>query len=243
MPRTVHDRGEGAALGPPSFITRASRQPLDHAVLGSPSAPSLPGRSGPPSWTLATQSPRRCLGRSEAAGEENPHTGQESTKPGAVPTDFDRRATLSGLRRLWRRRHGRNDVEARLLYEVPRGVSTPTWVNRTHARAAIAAMASGLPAEAAFDVELLTSEVVSNAVKHAKLSPSDEIIVRFVMDGYVRVEVMDPGHSTPNQRGRIWRGGIRTQVAGDCRSSTLTRRLGGSNQGGGKKVWFEVGPR
>jgi anti-sigma regulatory factor (Ser/Thr protein kinase) len=62
------------------------------------------------------------------------------------------------------------------------------------ARAAIAAAASDLPVVVVADAELLTSEVVSNAVRHAGLDPSQEIVVRIVADGYVRVvEVADQG--------------------------------------------------
>ena len=121
----------------------------------------------------------------------------------------------------------------------------PESIAPTLARAAIAAMASGLPADAASDVELLTSEVVSNAVKHSKLSPSDEIIVRFVMDGYVRVEVMDPGPPFDAQP-------TRPDLAGRDPDSSgwgllvvdaIATSWGVESEGGGKKVWFEVGPR
>jgi len=42
MPRSVHDRGEGVALGPPSFITRVSpvlHQQPRRPVLGEANAP------------------------------------------------------------------------------------------------------------------------------------------------------------------------------------------------------------
>ena len=53
----------------------------------------------------------------------------------------------------------------------------------------VAAVGSGLPEAVASDIELLATEIVSNAVRHANLDPSEEIILRIVADGYVRVEV------------------------------------------------------
>jgi serine/threonine-protein kinase RsbW len=121
----------------------------------------------------------------------------------------------------------------------------PESIASTLARAAIAAMTSGLLAEAASDVELLTSEVVSNAVKHARLSPSDEIIVRFVMDGYVRVEVMDPGPPFDAQptRPNLARRDPDSSGWGLLIVDAVATSWGVESEGGGKKVWFEVGPR
>ncbi len=71
----------------------------------------------------------------------------------------------------------------------------PEQVAPSMARAAIAAVASRLPAAVVADAELLTSEVVTNAVRHAELDPSHVIVVRIVADGYVRVDVGEPGTS------------------------------------------------
>jgi anti-sigma regulatory factor (Ser/Thr protein kinase) len=43
------------------------------------------------------------------------------------------------------------------------------------------------------DIELLTTKLVTNAVKHAKMSQSEQIIVRLELRDGVRVEVIDPG--------------------------------------------------
>jgi anti-sigma regulatory factor (Ser/Thr protein kinase) len=121
----------------------------------------------------------------------------------------------------------------------------PQFIAPTLARAAITAMSSGLPDDVVSDVELLTSEVVSNAVKHAKLSPSDEIIVRFVMDGYVRVEVVDPG---PPFDARPTRPNLASQDPdsngwGLLVVDAVATSWGVEPEGAGKKVWFEVGHR
>jgi anti-sigma regulatory factor (Ser/Thr protein kinase) len=70
----------------------------------------------------------------------------------------------------------------------PPELTTPAF-----ARAAVAAMASGLPEEVVSDIELLTTELVTNAVKHAKVGHPEQIIVRLVLRDSVRVEVIDPG--------------------------------------------------
>ena len=104
----------------------------------------------------------------------------------------------------------------------------------------MAAMGLGLPEAAMADVELLTSEVVSNAVKHANLNPSGEIILRVVTDGYVRVEVMDPGPPfeagprKPDSGSGGW---------GLLLVDAVATSWGVAPEGGGKKVWFEVGTR
>ncbi len=69
------------------------------------------------------------------------------------------------------------------------------------ARAAVTAIGSGLPASVVSDAELLTSEVVSNAVKHADLDPSQKIVLR-VADG-----------RAPPDRGRGSRSAVRSRPA------------------------------
>lgn len=106
------------------------------------------------------------------------------------------------------------------------------------ARAAIAVAASGLPAVTVADAELLTSEVVSNAVRHARLDPLQEIVVRIVADGYVRVEVADPGppfdadRHEPSTDSSGW---------GLLLLDAIASSWGVELEGSGKSVWFEVG--
>jgi anti-sigma regulatory factor (Ser/Thr protein kinase) len=49
------------------------------------------------------------------------------------------------------------------------------------------------PTKTAADLNLLTTEVVSNAVRHASRSSTDEVIVRAAADEMIRVEVVDGG--------------------------------------------------
>jgi len=90
------------------------------------------------------------------------------------------------------------------------------------------------------DAELLTSEVVSNAVRHARLDPSQEIVVRIVADGFVRVEVADPGPPfdvdlrEPSTDSSGW---------GLLLLDMIATSWGVELEGSGKRVWFEVGAR
>jgi len=123
----------------------------------------------------------------------------------------------------------RSQVELRL---------PPEPIASTLARAAVAAVGSGLPEAVVSDVELLTSEVVSNAVRHANLDPSQEIVLRIVSDGYVRVEVADPGPPFEAQR----RGpGSGSSGWGLFLVDALATSWGVEPEGAGKKVWFELG--
>jgi anti-sigma regulatory factor (Ser/Thr protein kinase) len=108
----------------------------------------------------------------------------------------------------------------------------------TLARAAVAALGSGLPEGVVSDVELLTSEVVSNAVRHANLDPSQEIVLRIVSDGYVRVEVADPG---PPFEAKRRRRGSGSSGWGLFLVDALATSWGVEPEGAGKKVWFELG--
>ena len=108
------------------------------------------------------------------------------------------------------------------------------------ARAAIAAAASGLPAVVVADAELLTSEVVSNAVRHAELDPSQDIVVRIVADGYVRVEVVDQG---PPFEPDLRRPGSGSRGWGLLLVDAVATSWGVEREGSGNRVWFEVGAR
>jgi anti-sigma regulatory factor (Ser/Thr protein kinase) len=123
----------------------------------------------------------------------------------------------------------RSQVELRL---------PPEPIASTLARAAVAAVGSGLPEAVVSNVELLTSEVVSNAVWHANLDPSQEIVLRIVSDGYVRVEVADPGPPFEAQRRRRGSG---VSGWGLFLVDALATSWGVEPEGRGKKVWFELG--
>ena len=89
------------------------------------------------------------------------------------------------------------------------------------------------------DIELLTSELVSNAVRHAGLSDDDTI--RLHVDAeqdWVRVDVcetgpglVDPFHARSSPGG--W---------GLVLVEELADRWGSTREGGESCVWFEVGP-
>ena len=85
-----------------------------------------------------------------------------------------------------------------------------------------------------------TTEIVSNAVKHANLDPSQGIILRVVADGYVRVEVVDPGpHFEPD----LSRRDPASSGWGLFLVDVIAASWGIEPEGAGKKVWFEVGTR
>src|SRR5829696_1059687 len=64
----------------------------------------------------------------------------------------------------------------------------------TAARLALSDLDSQLDASIAFDVRLLVSELVTNSVKHARVSEDDSIVLEVrVADDTVRIEVRDPG--------------------------------------------------
>jgi anti-sigma regulatory factor (Ser/Thr protein kinase) len=118
---------------------------------------------------------------------------------------------------------------------LPPELTTPAF-----ARAAVAAMSSGLPEEVVFDIELLTTELVTNALKHATMSQSEQIIVRLVLHDRVRVEVIDPGPPFDPRPVRPDPGS--TSGWGLFIVDTLARSWGVEPEEHGKKVWFEVGP-
>lgn len=107
------------------------------------------------------------------------------------------------------------------------------------ARAAVAAIGSGLPGSVVSDAELLTSEVVSNAVKHADLDPSQEIVLRVVMDERLRIEVADPG---PPFEADLRRQSSDTSGWGLFLIEAIAMSWGVEREGIGKKVWFELDP-
>jgi anti-sigma regulatory factor (Ser/Thr protein kinase) len=83
------------------------------------------------------------------------------------------------------------DSVASLEVELPVGVEAPG-----QAREALAPILRALDEERRFRIELLTSELVTNAVRHSRGWVTDPIRVRASAPGEcLRIEVSDPGRS------------------------------------------------
>jgi anti-sigma regulatory factor (Ser/Thr protein kinase) len=99
-----------------------------------------------------------------------------------------------------------------------------------------------VPPEVADEVELLTSEVVTNAIRHARVDPLAEVILRVdASSDHVRVEVLNPGLSfdppvpaTP---------GVSGTGLGLFLVDTLADAWGVDREGSRTKVWFEISKR
>ena len=64
----------------------------------------------------------------------------------------------------------------------------------TAARLALSDLDTRVDPSVAFDVRLLVSELVTNSVKHARVTEDDSIMLGVKIDGgVVRIEVRDPG--------------------------------------------------
>ncbi len=96
----------------------------------------------------------------------------------------------------------------------------------------------GLDANLDHTVCLLTSEVVTNSVRHAWLRPTDRIVLaaRLTPD-FARIEVRDPGRGfDPEVRHDANGFGLRML-------DTLSSRWGVDHDDNGTRVWFEVDRR
>ncbi len=106
------------------------------------------------------------------------------------------------------------------------------------ARAAVDRLAGALPEDLVQDLRLLVSEVVTNSVRHARLSTTDVIDLRVLVDRRrVRVEVHDPGpgFEPPD--------GPRTMYQDSGWGLYLVDRLAdrwGITSDEGTTVWFEI---
>lgn len=113
--------------------------------------------------------------------------------------------------------------------------NTPTAITTARREVRHALEARHVPQDTIEVVELLTSEVVTNAVTHGRSAPCVELRVS---DQQIRVTVEDDSRDRPEIR-HVEPGAL----AG--RGLTLVDRLAafwGANPvpGGGKQVWFEV---
>ena len=74
----------------------------------------------------------------------------------------------------------------------------PELTSPARARYALRPLEERFDEETVFRLRLLTSELVTNSVKHAHLADQELIGIRVVCEpGAVRVEVLDPGHGLP----------------------------------------------
>jgi len=107
------------------------------------------------------------------------------------------------------------------------------------ARATVSSAIGSLRPEVAEEIELLTSEVVTNAIRHARADPLAEVILRVdASDDHVRVEVLNPGPSFDPPVPSI--PGVSGTGLGLFLVDALADAWGVDREGPRTKVWFEV---
>jgi anti-sigma regulatory factor (Ser/Thr protein kinase) len=134
--------------------------------------------------------------------------------------------------------NARGTVAAEANIRLPRHAAS---VGRARATLRQQLTAWGVTGEVSETAELLLSELATNAVRHARVSPGREIGVRFELtDGQLRVEVADASDERPEQReaGPDDKGG-----RGLLLVDTLADDWGVCPRlGVGKLVWFVLKP-
>ena len=96
----------------------------------------------------------------------------------------------------------------------------------------------GLDPDLDHTVTLLTSEIVTNSIRHAGVEPGDRLVLAArLTDDWARVEVRDPGPGfDPDVRHRVSGYGLRML-------DMLSARWGVDCDDQGTRVWFEVDRR
>jgi anti-sigma regulatory factor (Ser/Thr protein kinase) len=99
-------------------------------------------------------------------------------------------------------------------------------------------VSEGLDPDLDHTVSLLTSEVVTNSVRHSGMKPHDRVILAARLgDDFARVEVRDSGPGfDPDLRADARGYGLRLM-------DMLASRWGVDHDGAGTRVWFEVDRR
>jgi anti-sigma regulatory factor (Ser/Thr protein kinase) len=108
------------------------------------------------------------------------------------------------------------------------------------ARHAVDELSGQLPEEQLGDVRLLVSELVTNSLRHAEMSPDESITLRVLIDdARVRVEVGDPGQGFQLDGRAEDRDTV--EGWGLYLVATLADRWGVDRGGSGtNQVWFEL---
>jgi anti-sigma regulatory factor (Ser/Thr protein kinase) len=107
------------------------------------------------------------------------------------------------------------------------------------ARATVSTALGSVGPEVADEVELLTSEVVTNAIRHARVDPLSDVILRVDSSSdHVRVEVLNPGPSFDPPVPSI--PGVSGTGLGLFLVDSLARAWGVDREGSRTKVWFEI---
>lgn len=106
------------------------------------------------------------------------------------------------------------------------------------ARIAVGALIRDLPDGVATDVTLLTSEVVSDAVRHASTTEWEEIVLRVNRGRRIRVEVIDGG--TGFNPSAPVRPALNDSGSGHFLVDQLASAWGVDRRGDRTIVWFEV---
>lgn len=125
-----------------------------------------------------------------------------------------------------------------MMAEVARSLA-PSAEAASRARHALAELDAPLPDQVRQDLELLVSEVVTNAVRHARASMQDSIGLSVRVDAArVRAEVSDPGSGfepslTPPTM--FQESGWGLYLVGE-----LSDRWGVERAANGTVVWFEI---
>jgi len=107
------------------------------------------------------------------------------------------------------------------------------------ARATVSTAIGSVCPEVADEIELLTSEVVTNAIRHARADPLAEVIVRVeASNDHVRVEVLNPGPSFDPPVPSL--PGVSGTGLGLFLVDALADTWGVGREGPRTKVWFEI---
>ena len=120
---------------------------------------------------------------------------------------------------------------------------TPNSEAVSEARHALDELKGLLPPEKLEDVRLVVSELVTNSVRHAGLSPDDQILLRVLISGgSMRGRVCDPGlgfekPSEPRPR-TDFSGGWGLPIVETISDRWGVERYG--SEGGLVCVWFEI---